>query len=222
MLTRILCVLVWALSASSLAANDIGTVNFDFDSAVLDETAQAEIARIATRLKENPSYKQTVVIGYTDAVGGLNYNDRLGQRRANAVAAALRAQGVDVDRIGDVSSRGKRELLVSIAGPERLNRRVTVSLGDIMAACRSYREIPLTQTSVGEELQQDLEARLLEAVNTYTELAALRRDGSAFQMAGSAREDCTIAVSYDADALRKVEYAQKCFCSSARMRVALN
>jgi hypothetical protein len=90
-----------------------------------------------------------------------------------------------------------------------------------MAACRSYREIPLTQASVGGELQTDLEARLIEAANTYQELSVQRRDGSAFQMAGSAREDCTIAVSYKADAIRKVEYAQKCFCSSARMRVAL-
>jgi hypothetical protein len=182
----------------------------------------AEIERIAEHLKENPSYKQSVVIGYTDAVGGASYNDSLGLRRATAVANALKARGVDIGRIGDVSSRGERELLVSVLGPERLNRRVTVSLGDIMAACRSYREVPLTQASVGEELQHDLEARLLEAANNYKQLAAQRRDGSAFQMAGAAQEDCTIAVSYNSDAIRKAEYAQKCFCSSARMRVALN
>lgn len=221
MLFRMLVALC-LLMPVSLSAQDIGTINFAFDSAELDAEAEAKIVEIAERLKENPSYKPTVLIGFTDAVGGVGYNDQLGLRRANAVSAALLAQGVSVDRIGGVSSRGERELLVSVAGPERLNRRVTVTLGDMLAACRTYREIPLTVSSVGEELQSDLETRLSEAESFFAQLAAARRSGAAFQMAGAAREDCNIAVGYDKSALRKVEYSQRCFCSSARMRVALN
>lgn len=206
----------------ALSAQDVGTVNFDFDSSVLDEEATAKVAEIATRLKENPSYKPTVVIGFTDAVGGFGYNDALGLRRARAVTAALEAQGVTVDRIGDVASRGERELLVSVTGPERQNRRVTVALDDMLGACRSFRDIPLTVRAVGAPLQSDLEQRLSEADAFYAQLASVRRSGAAFQMAGAAREDCFIAAGYGADALRKVEYAQRCICSSTRMRTALN
>ncbi|MEM1076058.1 MAG: OmpA family protein, partial [Pseudomonadota bacterium] len=187
----------------------------------LDDEARAKISEISDQLKSNPSYKPTVVIGFTDAVGSNPYNDELGLRRARAVSDALVAAGVQVDGIGDVESRGKRQLLVSVAGPERQNRRVTVSLGDILGACRSYREIPLTTASVGEELQTDIEARLSEARRFYNQLATSARNGAAFQMAGAAEEDCKIAAGYETSALRKVEYSQKCFCSSARMRVAM-
>lgn len=220
MLYRMLAVmfLVFALPAS---AQDFGTINFEFDSDQLDSEGLQNVTEIAGKLKERQSYKPTVVVGFTDAVGTLGYNDALGQRRAERVAAALEAQGVPVNRIGTVASRGERELLVSVTGPERQNRRVTVSLEEIMAACRTYREIPLTPASVGNELQSDLVARLSQAVQSFDRLAASRNDGAAFQMAGAAREDCGIAVGYDADAIRKTEYAQKCFCSSARMQAAL-
>ncbi|MFK7879674.1 OmpA family protein [Roseobacter sp.] len=221
MLYRALAVIL-LLFASSASAQEFGTINFDFDSDRLDAQGLEDVAQIAQQLKERQSYKPTVVVGFTDAVGSFGYNDNLGQRRAERVAAALEAQGVPVNRIGSVASRGERELLVSVAGPERRNRRVTVTLGEIMNACRTYREIPLTPASVGEELQTDLVARLTEAVQSFDALAASRRDGAAFQMAGAAREDCGIAVGYSADAIRKTEYAQKCFCSSARMQAALN
>ncbi|MEO9652473.1 MAG: OmpA family protein [Roseobacter sp.] len=221
MLFRMLFLLAFLAVPVAAVSQDIGTVNFDFDSAELDAEALATISEIATRLKENPSYKQTVVVGFTDAVGGLGYNDSLGLRRARAVSDALRNEGVEVDRIGDVSSRGKRELLVNVTGPERLNRRVTVTLGDMLQACRSFREIPLTTSSVGAELQTDIEQRLSEADQFYDQLAVVRQTGAAFQMAGAAREDCFVAAGYDSDSLRKVEYAKRCFCSSARMRVAL-
>ena len=221
MLLRVLLSLFLLGAPLVAAAQELGTVNFAFDSAELDAEAQAQVAAIADRLKENPSYKPTVVVGFTDAVGSTGYNDALGLRRARAVTAALEAAGVGVSRIGDVSSRGKRELLVSVMGPSRQNRRVTVTLGDMLQACRSFREIPLTRASVGDELQTDIEQRLSEADTFYEQLAVARQSGAAFQMAGAAREDCFIAAGYDADSLRKVEYAQRCFCSSARMRVAL-
>jgi hypothetical protein len=213
--------LVFMLFPIGAFAQAIGTVNFPFDSDQLDADAQAQVMQIAIALKARQSYKPTVVVGFTDAVGASGYNDDLGLRRAKRVVAALEAEGVAVSRIGGVSSRGERELLVSVLGPERQNRRVTVTLGEIMAACRTYREVPITQSSVGAELQGDLSARLVEAVGAFDQLANSGTNGSAFQMAGSAREDCGIAVGYAGDALRKAEYAQKCFCSSARMRTAL-
>ncbi|WP_187430847.1 Peptidoglycan-associated lipoprotein [Roseobacter fucihabitans] len=224
MLCRFFATLLLTISMSLpmvALAQDVGTINFKFDADQLDAQGLAQVAQIAEQLKARQSYKPTVVVGFTDAVGTTGYNDGLGLRRAQSVAAALQAQGVPVDRIGSIASRGERELLVSVTGAERANRRVTVSLEEIMSACRSYREIPLTPASIGEELQTDLRVRLAEAVQSFDQMAITRRDGAAFQMAGAAREDCGIAVGYDADAVRKTEYAQKCFCSSARMQAAL-
>lgn len=68
-----------------------------------------------------------VVVGHTDAVGSDEYNDKLAQKRAEAVRAMLLARGIppqDVVAVG----RGKRELLVptpdGIAEPR--NRRVEI------------------------------------------------------------------------------------------------
>ena len=203
------------------AADTLGTVNFAFDSDVLDAEARDEISQIAARLTENPSYKPTVVVGHTDAVGSTGYNDGLGLRRAQRVANALVAAGVPVARVGDVESRGENELLVAVSTAQRANRRVTVRLDDMLAACRSWRGINVTRASVGPELQGDLTARLNEAVAAYQRFGTDGGNGPAFQMAGAAREDCGIAVGFGDAEARKVEYAQRCLCSSARLRVAL-
>lgn len=199
----------------------LGTINFDFDSDVLDAAAQQQIVAIAEQLKTTNSYKPTVVVGYTDAVGSGGYNQDLGLRRARRVADALVAAGAPVDRIGSIESRGKNELLVAVASPERRNRRVTVSMEDILAACRSYRNVNLSQSSIGNALQADLVTRMQTAYQQYDLLQASGGNGSAFQMAGAAREDCSQAVAYKADSVRKLEYSKRCFCSSARMQVAL-
>ncbi|MEE4188681.1 MAG: OmpA family protein [Roseobacter sp.] len=209
------------LASFAASAQEFGTINFDFDSDQLDSQSRQEVAEIAERLSATSSYKPTVVVGYTDAVGTSAYNLDLGQRRAKAVADALVAAGVPVDRIGAVSSRGKEDLLIEVRTAERLNRRVTVRLGDILAACTSYRNVALSQNAVGEELQNDLSLRLTEAVEQYTRLTASGSNGPAFQMAGAAREDCGQAVGYNTTSVRKLEYSKRCFCSSARMRTAL-
>ncbi|WP_368040288.1 OmpA family protein [Ruegeria atlantica] len=172
-------------------------------------------------LKATDSYKPTVVVGYTDAVGSSGYNQDLGQRRASTVARALVEVGVSVDQIGDISSRGKTDLLIAVTTAERRNRRVTVGLADILAACRSYRDFALSESAVGDELQTDLTARLQVAVAQYDQLTNSGRNGPAFQMAGAAREDCGKAIGLDAGSIRKIEYAKRCFCSSARLDAAL-
>lgn len=218
---RLTAAVISMLFPTLLAAQLLGTVNFDFDSDRLDAAAQQKILEIAEALKSTDTYKPTVIVGYTDAVGGSSYNNSLGLRRAEAVAAALRSAGVPIDRVGKTETRGKNELLVAVSTPERRNRRVTVGLEDILAACRSYREIPLTTSDVGDALQNDLVTRVQEASAYYAQLTSSGGNAPAYQMAGAAREDCEQAVGFNRDAIRKVEFAKKCFCSSARMQVAL-
>ncbi|MFA3916721.1 OmpA family protein [Ruegeria hyattellae] len=218
---RFILPLVVLLLSSPVAAETFGTVNFNFDSDQLDAQGQQQVAAIAVRLKAVNSYKPTVVVGYTDAVGSSGYNQDLGLKRANTVARALVAAGVTVDEIGDISSRGKTDLLVAVATADRRNRRATVGLAEILDACRSYRDVPLSQASVGQELQADLGKRLQVAAEQYAQFSNSGQNGPAFQMAGAAREDCGKAVGLDFKSIRKVEYAKRCFCSFARLQVSL-
>lgn len=74
-------------------------IHFDFDKAeVLPESGTA-LAEIAELLRSRPNLK-LYVVGHTDLKGGLDYNIRLSEERANAVVAALVQQhGIAANRL---------------------------------------------------------------------------------------------------------------------------
>ena len=69
------------------------------------------------------------VIGFTDTVGDLPYNQALSLRRAAAIRDTLVRDGVDRQAISIVG-RGKRDPLVLTADqtPEPRNRRVEITV----------------------------------------------------------------------------------------------
>jgi outer membrane protein OmpA-like peptidoglycan-associated protein len=75
----------------------------------------------------NPNSPEIVVIGHTDRVGTLEYNDKLSLKRADVVRAALVAAGVPPGQI-DIAGRGERE--PAVATPDEIaeprNRRVEI------------------------------------------------------------------------------------------------
>ncbi len=73
-------------------------VLFGFDKSDLTPTAQQNIAQLVTVLNKYPD-TYVRVEGHTDDRGTDAYNDGLSERRANAVANALKAQGVAANRI---------------------------------------------------------------------------------------------------------------------------
>ena len=70
-----------------------------------------------------------VVIGHTDTIGALEWNDKLSLARAERVREALIAQGLPATRI-TAAGRGEREPLVTTADnvAEPRNRRVEVNV----------------------------------------------------------------------------------------------
>ena len=80
------------------------TVTFAFNSATLDENAKAILRRQAHFIRQFPEVRWKV-FGHTDAVGSNYYNQRLGQRRAEAVVAYLSSQGVSRKRLQAVVER---------------------------------------------------------------------------------------------------------------------
>ncbi len=118
----------YAVSLANRFASEVPTtVNFAFNSSVLDGTAQQVLRQQATWIKQFPEVRFRVY-GYTDEVGSAAYNKRLGKRRADAVAAFLTSQGINRSRLESVVSFGKTRPLIQTAEPERRNRRAVTEV----------------------------------------------------------------------------------------------
>jgi outer membrane protein OmpA-like peptidoglycan-associated protein len=99
---------------------------FDEASDTLNSAAQETMASILRAVQERHSTDITVT-GHTDRTGSTQANYQLGLRRAERVAAVLRAQGVE-DTSLFVTSHGESDPLFK-TGPgiaEQRNRRVEV------------------------------------------------------------------------------------------------
>jgi outer membrane protein OmpA-like peptidoglycan-associated protein len=99
-------------------------VAFHFDSADLTELGRGEIYLAAQRLKEKSN--MTIAIeGHTDDVGGSQYNEKLGMRRAETVMKELASLGVDPARMSAASLGETKPLIGQETGWARaVNRRV--------------------------------------------------------------------------------------------------
>ena len=102
------------------------TVYFVFDKDELAAESLAQFDRIKTELAGRPA-PEIVVIGHTDRVGAVAYNDALSLKRADTVRAALMAAGIRPEQI-ETAGRGEREPAVPTADevPEPRNRRVEI------------------------------------------------------------------------------------------------
>lgn len=98
------------------------------DGVKLDPASDAEISRIVAEARDRPAVDVTI-IGHTDTLQSLEFNDRLGLKRANRVAELLRERGLKADSI-TVESRGKRNPAIPTQDNkfEPKNRRVEISV----------------------------------------------------------------------------------------------
>lgn len=77
-------------------------IHFDFDKSTLTKEAQAILKRNIQILKENPKAKIRIA-GYTSASGTEAYNQKLSERRANAVKEYLIKENVATpDRLSEI------------------------------------------------------------------------------------------------------------------------
>lgn len=94
----------------------------------LTPESKAELDRVFSELRRRP-LPDVMVIGHTDTVGGLEYNDRLSRARAERLREMLVALGIPAERI-QAAGRGEREPLLETADnvSEPRNRRVELSV----------------------------------------------------------------------------------------------
>jgi len=108
------------------ATDDDFVIYFGFDKFDLTSAAMVVIEEVASFTKEfnTPAVN---VVGHTDTSGSAVYNQGLSERRANAVADALAARGVE---IGTVSAKGQTEPAVPTGDGVRepLNRRAVIEV----------------------------------------------------------------------------------------------
>jgi|1185.fasta_scaffold160262_2 outer membrane protein OmpA-like peptidoglycan-associated protein len=79
-------------------------------------------------IKRRPAY-EVEVIGHTDTLGDVSYNQQLSLNRAAMIRASLTRDGVDPNAIS-IAGRGKLDLLVPTGDqvPEPQNRRVEITV----------------------------------------------------------------------------------------------
>ncbi len=110
---------------------------FEFDKAVLRKAAMAKLDRdVVAKLPQCAKVELILVSGYTDRLGSQQYNQKLSERRADAVKAYLVKKGVDAAKI-DTMGMGKtlqikscpdgkdRKALIACLAP---NRRAVVEI----------------------------------------------------------------------------------------------
>jgi outer membrane beta-barrel protein len=108
--------------------------HFEFDSAVISEDGKTILNNNAAALKANPGMKIRVV-GYTSAAGTEEYNQKLSERRANAVKDYLvKTGGIAENRISAIgygkSNPAKYETDPSdkLSGAALANMRVVIEI----------------------------------------------------------------------------------------------
>lgn len=101
---------------------------YDFDSDVLRPAAKTNLRELAASLDKYPG-TDLVIVGHTDQVGSLAYNQGLSERRARSAATYLVSQGVSGARI---ATRGLGETEPIAANDteagRQANRRIEVAI----------------------------------------------------------------------------------------------
>jgi outer membrane protein OmpA-like peptidoglycan-associated protein len=131
-MVSVLCVLSGCTSMSSVDTPPTTTpatpVFFQPFSAALDEPALSTIASVAKAASQQPDTK-VFVTGAADSVGSAKANKYLSETRAQVVADALAADGVDESRI-HIRALGIVPPTVGPTGtPAQSARRVLIQLG---------------------------------------------------------------------------------------------
>jgi len=111
-------------------------VLFDFNKAVVKDAGKRILdSDVVEKMKSNPQVELLLITGHADRLGGEQYNQKLSERRAEAVKRYLVSQGIEEQRL-HTAGKGESEPVVQCAGPKNAktikclqpNRRVVLEI----------------------------------------------------------------------------------------------
>jgi hypothetical protein len=162
---------------TTASKDDWEEINFEFNSPILTD-GYPSLLRLAELLQQNPGYKIKLE-GHADVIGSNSYNQRLGERRAQAVREFLIKYGANANQI-TVQSFGETQPKIPDRSKEArfMNRRVfmtvtdeqgrVVSAGGISEALKAMKELMAAQQKCCEEI-----LRRLDKLNDLDKIAGL-------------------------------------------------
>jgi outer membrane protein OmpA-like peptidoglycan-associated protein len=105
-------------------------LHFAFDSSKIDAQDKDKLDTIATRLKGEAASTELNIGGHTDSIGTDAYNQKLSERRANAVSNYLIDSGVPASSIKSVVGYGESQPVADNKTKEGRaeNRRVEIKI----------------------------------------------------------------------------------------------
>ena len=101
---------------------------FDFDKYVLKPEGKAKLDDLVGKVK-GVNLEVIIAVGHTDWIGTVEYNQKLSERRANAVKAYLVSKGIEKNRVY-TEGKGKKQPVADnkTAEGRAKNRRVEIEV----------------------------------------------------------------------------------------------
>lgn len=126
-----------------------GDAFFAFDHHDLSADAVRALDALLAQLHSDARVSRVAIVGHTDAIGSVEYNQGLSERRAHSARDYLVAHGVDAGQI-DVRGEGKLNPAYPNDTPEnrQKNRRVDIEFLTIEESV-----VPITQPAAQTEVQ---------------------------------------------------------------------
>ena len=123
----LIIIAVLLLSATANAQTEKLIIYFDFDKSVITPEAAGKIDSLV-QLVQSHNLSQLQIKGHCDKIGSNEYNDKLSERRANAVKDYLLNKGVNVAEIVKTEGFGELQPLNQNLDDQQraLNRRVEI------------------------------------------------------------------------------------------------
>lgn len=161
----------YAVNLANRFAKEVETtVNFAFNSARLDPSAQAVLHEQARFIRQFPEVRFRVY-GHTDLVGSAAYNQRLGLRRAQAVVNYFATQGISRSRLEAVVSFGETQPLIVTQGRERRNRRTVTEVSGFVRSHPMIMDGKYAEVVYREYVESAAPATTLDIVDTGDSVA---------------------------------------------------
>lgn len=106
-------------------AEEERTIYFGFNQATLTPEARQKLDTLANTLKSEQDVKEAKIVGYADRIGSANYNQRLSQKRAEAVKNYIISRGFVNARVAETRWFGETTPVTSC--PDTLSREALIA-----------------------------------------------------------------------------------------------